>query len=191
MYTYPLFFGFPFHLGHHRTLGTVGSHWISVLCIVVYIFKMSIPISQFIPPPPSHPGIHMSILYVCFSISVLQIGSSVLFFYIPWICINIQYLFFSDFTLYDTLLVHPCPSLFCPDKAANYSHLVSPRFRIKCRGGTQCDLFQVTSPESYHLIILPRLSSSHATFNIHLLLITFCEVAAPFCFNWNVLCAVP
>jgi len=37
-----------------------------------------------------------------------------------------------------------------------------PRFGIKCWGGTQYDLFQVTSPESYHLIILPRLLSSHA-----------------------------
>ena len=36
-----------------------------------------------------------SVLYVCISIAALQIDSSILFFYIPYICINIQCLFFS------------------------------------------------------------------------------------------------
>ena len=57
----------------------------------VYI---SIPLSQFIPPSPSpSPDVHKSILSVCISIPALQIGSSVPFFYIPYICINIQYCF--------------------------------------------------------------------------------------------------
>ena len=32
---------------------------------------MSIPISQFIPPLPLHPGNHKFVFYVCDSISVL------------------------------------------------------------------------------------------------------------------------
>ena len=39
---------------------------------------MSIPIAQFIPPPPlSPPGVHTFVLYICVSISALQTGSSV------------------------------------------------------------------------------------------------------------------
>ena len=33
---------------------------------------MSVPISQFISPPSSPIGVHMFVLYVCVSISVLQ-----------------------------------------------------------------------------------------------------------------------
>ena len=57
----------------------------------VYI---SIPLSQFIPPSPSPSSdVHKSIFNVCISIPALQIGSSVPFFYIPYICVNIQYCF--------------------------------------------------------------------------------------------------
>ena len=61
---------------------------------------MSIPISQFItpqPPPPATfpPGVHTFVLYICVSISALQTGSSVPFFQVPHICVNIRYLFFS------------------------------------------------------------------------------------------------
>ena len=49
-------------------------------------------ISQFIPSPLA---IHTLVLYVCVSISALQISSSIPFFQIPHICINIQYLFSS------------------------------------------------------------------------------------------------
>ena len=46
---------------------------------------MSIPISQFIPPPPpplplSPLGVHMFVLYICVSISALETVSSVPFF---------------------------------------------------------------------------------------------------------------
>ena len=44
---------------------------------------MSIPISQFIPLPiltPDHTGVHMFVLYLCVSISDLQVGSAVPFF---------------------------------------------------------------------------------------------------------------
>ena len=44
---------------------------------------MSIPISQSIPPPHSPFCIHMFVLYVCASISALQISSPVSFFQIP------------------------------------------------------------------------------------------------------------
>ena len=39
---------------------------------------MSVPISQFIPPL-THLGIHKLVLFICVSISALQIGSSVHF----------------------------------------------------------------------------------------------------------------
>ena len=55
---------------------------------------MSNLISQFIPPSPQ-PHVHMCILYVCVSIPALQIGSSVPFFQIPHICLNIRCLCFS------------------------------------------------------------------------------------------------
>ena len=44
---------------------------------------MSIPISQFLPPPPpplSPLGVHTFVLYICVSISVLQTSSYVPFF---------------------------------------------------------------------------------------------------------------
>ena len=41
VYIYPLFFGFPSHAGHDRTLSSqcyiVGSHQLSILYIVVYL----------------------------------------------------------------------------------------------------------------------------------------------------------
>ena len=40
-------------------------------------------------------GVHMFLLYICVSISALQTGSSVPFFQVPHICVNIRYLFFS------------------------------------------------------------------------------------------------
>ena len=39
--------------------------------------------------------VHKSVLYICISITVLQIGSSLPFFLIPHVCVNIQYLSFS------------------------------------------------------------------------------------------------
>ena len=41
-----------------------------------------------------------SILYICFSFAALYIGSSLPSFYIPYICINIQYLCFSFWLLH-------------------------------------------------------------------------------------------
>ena len=55
----------------------------------VYI---SMLLSQFVPPSPR---VHKPILYICIFIPSLQMGSSVPFFQIPYIHVNIQYLYFS------------------------------------------------------------------------------------------------
>ena len=57
---------------------------------------VSMLFSQFAPlfPPPSH-CVHKSVLYICVSIPSLKTVSSILFFQIPYVCINIQYLLFS------------------------------------------------------------------------------------------------
>ena len=47
------------------------------------------------PPPLSPLGVHTFVLYVCVSTSALQTSSSVPFFQVPHICVNIRYLFFS------------------------------------------------------------------------------------------------
>ena len=64
---------------------------------------MSIPISQFHPPtlfPTWYPciySLHLS-LYFCFVNKIIYTN----FFQILYICNNIKYLFFSDFTLCDS-----------------------------------------------------------------------------------------
>ena len=57
---------------------------------------ISMLISQFVPPSSSPCCVHKSILYVFVSSPALQIGSSLPFFKIPYICVNIWYMFFSD-----------------------------------------------------------------------------------------------
>ena len=56
---------------------------------------ISIPVSQLIPPHPFPLGIHMFIPYIYVSISASHIRSSIPYFYIPHIHVNIWYLFFS------------------------------------------------------------------------------------------------
>ena len=46
------------------------------------------------PPLLSSLGVHTFVLYICVSISALQTSSSVPFFQVPHICVNIRYLFF-------------------------------------------------------------------------------------------------
>ena len=60
------------------------SYQLSVLHIVIVYVSMLF--FQFILPSPS--PIHKSVLYLCVSIPVLQIGSSIPFFQIPYMCIN-------------------------------------------------------------------------------------------------------
>ena len=64
---------------------------------------MSTSISQFIPLLLSVLGVHIFVLYVCVSILALKIHKNI-FFQIPHICINIQYLFLS--------LTPPCMTVF-------------------------------------------------------------------------------
>ena len=68
------------------------SPWLSVLYMVMYMSPCS-SLSLLYPLLP--PLCPVSVLYVSLSIAVLQIGSSLQSFYIPYVCVNIQYLFFS------------------------------------------------------------------------------------------------
>ena len=61
-----------------------------------YMFPCYSPLAYpILPTCRPHPRVHKSTLYVCISIAVLQIVPSVPSFQIPYICINIQYLFSS------------------------------------------------------------------------------------------------
>ena len=57
---------------------------------------MSIPISQFIPPPPPHLDVHVFVLYICVSISVFA-NKIIYTIFLDSTCmhIHIRYLFFS------------------------------------------------------------------------------------------------
>ena len=97
VYIYPLSLYFlPIEVTtvHWLELPVLYSTFSLVICIIQSSVNMSSPISQFIlfPLPPF--GVHTFIIYICVYISALQIGSSVPFFQIPHICVNIQYLFF-------------------------------------------------------------------------------------------------
>ena len=62
----------------------------TVLVFIRFNATLSIRPTLFFPH-----WVHKSVLYVCVSIAALQIGPSVSFFYIPYVCVNIRYLFFS------------------------------------------------------------------------------------------------
>ena len=72
---------------------------LSILYILMYICQSQSPNSSHhnhCPPPQLSPFcVHTFVLYICVSISALQTCSSVPFFQIPHICINIRNLFFS------------------------------------------------------------------------------------------------
>ena len=65
------------------------SFTLATLYMVVYICQPYSPIHLTLP---FLPYLHISILYICNSFPALQTSSSVPFFYIPYICINIWYL---------------------------------------------------------------------------------------------------
>ena len=74
------------HLGHHGASSRVPRAIQQAL--TSYLFHAQqcmhvIPIPQFIPLPLSRFGVHTFDLYVCVSVSALQVGSSVSFFLIP------------------------------------------------------------------------------------------------------------
>ena len=65
---------------------------------------MSIPISQFIPPPPPHLDAHVFVLYICVSISVFA-NKIIYTIFLDSIYMHIYDICFSPyvFTLYDNL----------------------------------------------------------------------------------------
>ena len=88
VYLYPLFFGFPSHLGHHRSLSRVPCAIQQALISYLFYTQQSIYVSPNLPirpTPPSPVGNHKFVLYICDSISALQISSSVPFYQIPHI----------------------------------------------------------------------------------------------------------
>ena len=75
---------------HQAEFPVSSRRFLLAICLTHGSVYMSIPISQFILLPSSS---HMSVLYVCFCILALQIGSPVPFFQILHMYVNI-YLFF-------------------------------------------------------------------------------------------------
>ena len=85
----------PTHLSHHRAPHRalcVYSSFPQAIYFTHGSVHMSVLLSQFIPLSPP---VCTWPLYVCVSIPALQIGSSVPFFQIPYICVKIWHLFFS------------------------------------------------------------------------------------------------
>ena len=83
IHIYPLFSGFPFHLGHHRALNRVPCPIQEALITYLSYTQQCIYVNLDVPihltPPSSHHGIHPfhPVLYVCGSISALQVTSSI------------------------------------------------------------------------------------------------------------------
>ena len=79
VYIYPLFFRFPSHLGHHRALSRVPCAIQQVLISYLFYTQQCIYVNPNLPIHPTPPpplGIHKFVLYICVSISALQISSS-------------------------------------------------------------------------------------------------------------------
>ena len=99
IHIYPLFWGFPSHLGHYRALSRV-SCVTQQLLISSLFYTLYQQCTYVSPNLPTHLtfyslGVLTFVLYVCVSISALQISLSIPCFRIPHIRVNIQYLFFS------------------------------------------------------------------------------------------------
>ena len=96
---HPLFFTFPPHLSRHRAKPRVP--W-AVQSILIYFMHsinsvyMSIATSQLILSPTSPFIVHMFVLYICVSMSALQIILSIAFFWIPHLSDIIPYFSLSD-----------------------------------------------------------------------------------------------
>ena len=93
-----LFFRFPSRLGRHRARSGVSGAIQQVH--ISYLFypqdQQYMYVNPSLPVHPASPfplGIHKFILYLCVSISALQIRSSIAFFQISHICVNIQEVF--------------------------------------------------------------------------------------------------
>ena len=107
VYIYPLFFGFPSHLGYYRTPSRVPCATqkvlITVICFTHGSVYMSIPASWFIPPPflllvtISLFSTSVSLLLPCI-ISTVFLDSTCKWYYMIYF-----FLFLTSFTLYDNL----------------------------------------------------------------------------------------
>ena len=106
IYIYPLPFGLPSHSDHHRVLRRVP--WsIRRFSLVTHFTRsinslyLSVPTSQFLLACPVPLGVHIFVLYISVSISVLQVRS-IPFFQIQYIYALMYEICFSlfDFTLY-------------------------------------------------------------------------------------------
>ena len=116
IYIYPLFFGFPSHLGLHRALSSLcymaGIHQLSigkpVLHTVVYICQSQSSNSSSHPPfPLSMLGAYVFSLHLCLCFVNRFICTIFSRFYMYALIYEI-FLFLTYFTLYDSLQVHPC-----------------------------------------------------------------------------------
>ena len=97
IYRYPLFFRFFSSLSHYRVLSRVPCAIQKVISYLFYIQQCVYvnPNLPIYPPAPFPPLVSMFVLYIFVSISALQTSSSIPFFQVPHICVNIRYLFFS------------------------------------------------------------------------------------------------
>ena len=74
VYIYTLFFGFPSHLGNHRALSRASCAIWQFLINCLFIYN-SVYLLILISPTPFSPlGVHVFFLYICVSLSPLQIG---------------------------------------------------------------------------------------------------------------------
>ena len=92
---------------HHQ--GSPSSFLLLMYFIHISVY-MTVPISQFITPPPAFPlGVHMFVLYIrlYFCLANWFICTIFLDFTIYALIYNIFFLFLTYFTLYDSLYVHP------------------------------------------------------------------------------------
>ena len=127
---YPLFW-IPSHLGYHKALSRVPCaiysmfslviyfiHSIKFVCMYICICDMCVCICLYMygnpnlptfPILPLSPLVSMFVLYICVSLYVLQIRSSMPLFWIVYIYVLIYdiFLFLTHFMLYDSLSVHP------------------------------------------------------------------------------------
>ena len=94
VYIYPLFFGFPSHLGHHRALSRAPCALQQVLISYLFYTQQCIYVNPSLPvhptpPPPWCPYV----CFLCLRIYFCFVHELVSFFQIPHICVNIQHFF--------------------------------------------------------------------------------------------------
>ena len=81
--------------GHHRMPGWAPCVIYQLPRSYLFYTRQCVCVSATFSIHPMH-CVHKCIVYVCVSVPSTQIGSSVPFSWIPYICFNILYLVFSD-----------------------------------------------------------------------------------------------